>query len=57
MYTLVFQAAHREVYSREDAESQFREEKTDQTQGEVSTNESASIIEDQVHILILSDRW
>lgn len=57
MYTLVFQAAHREVYSREDAESQFREEKTDQTQGEVSTNESASIIEDQVHLLILSSRW
>lgn len=57
MCTLVLQAAHREVYSREDAESQLREEKTGQTQGEVSTNKSAGIIEDQVHIIILSSCW
>lgn len=54
----ILQAAHREAYAREDAESPLREGTTGQTQSEVSTNESAGIIKkNQVRILILSSCW
>lgn len=42
--TLVLQVTYREAYTSEGAESQLGEEKIGQTQGDVSTHESSSLV-------------